>query len=398
MSANGAGRMSRALGAINSTRDEIMDQLTKDGAFVGGPSNWPECKIDPDDAESCPLSRVSSGAWQTVVPGNETRCLNGDEFTFHVRKGDEDKLIIYFAGGGACWTGTDNKLREFCEDSKFVSDGIFSDHEDNPFANYTIVQVRYCSGDAFVGDRVVESDPSLEQRGYRNVLSVIDWAGSAGLKTRQLSSFIISGSSAGSIGAQMWASALLGMFKYDRAVVLADSYAGVFPEGSQPHVFKQYNVCDKSLLNKTLQTACEIGTISLEAVFKEAIRSNPSVTFVSILSKNDVVQKAFYDLIIGSFDDVHDSIIFYDKFYGAMNEILESYIEVSSQNHKSFLVQGTQHTYLDVNYLYSTTAAGIVGLFPKGPKLTTWIADVLPAESDAMSVCYDDCDCNVACD
>jgi len=155
MSVSEAGRMSRALSAINSTRDEIMDQLTKDGAFVGGPSNWPECKVDPDDSESCPLSNVTSGAWQTVVPGNGTRCLNGDEFTFHVRKCDEDKLIIYFAGGGACWTGTDNKLREFCEDSNFVSDGIFSDHEDNPFVNYTIVQVRYCSGDAFVGDRVV---------------------------------------------------------------------------------------------------------------------------------------------------------------------------------------------------------------------------------------------------
>jgi len=238
----------------------------------------------------------------------------------------------------------------------------------------------------------------LEQRGYRNVLSVIAWAGSAGLRSRQLSSFVISGSSAGSIGAQMWASALLGMFKYDQAVVLADSYAGVFPEGSQPHVFKQYNVCDKSVLSETLQSACEMGTISLKAVFKEAILSNPSATFVSILSKNDAVQKIFYDLIIGSFDDVHDSVISYKKFYGAMNEILENYVDGSSSNHKSYLVKGVQHTYLDLNKLYSTTAAGTAGLFPKGPKLTTWITDVLHAESDAMSVCYDDCDCNVACD
>lgn len=67
-------------------------------------------------------SPLLAGEWQTIEPGGETRCATGTPYKFHVRRGDVERLMIFFNGGGACWSARD------CD----VGDAISADSSDRP--------------------------------------------------------------------------------------------------------------------------------------------------------------------------------------------------------------------------------------------------------------------------
>lgn len=43
--------------------------------------------------------------WETISPGGDTACATGTPFSFHVRRADPGRVMVYFNGGGACWSG-----------------------------------------------------------------------------------------------------------------------------------------------------------------------------------------------------------------------------------------------------------------------------------------------------
>ncbi len=48
------------------------------------------------------LEQLADG-WNTIEPGGETVCAHDDPFSFFVRRGDPNRLLVYLYGGGACW-------------------------------------------------------------------------------------------------------------------------------------------------------------------------------------------------------------------------------------------------------------------------------------------------------
>jgi hypothetical protein len=49
---------------------------------------------------------TAQGEWQIIEGGAGTQCALGDPYQFYYRPGaDDDKLMIYFQLGGACWSG-----------------------------------------------------------------------------------------------------------------------------------------------------------------------------------------------------------------------------------------------------------------------------------------------------
>ena len=82
--------------------------------------------------------------WREILPAANTVCSDGSPYSFFVRQGDPDKLLVYFQGGGACW------FRENCDPQMSPSYsirignidqanfGIFNlDNPDNPFKDHT---------------------------------------------------------------------------------------------------------------------------------------------------------------------------------------------------------------------------------------------------------------------
>merc|ERR1712151_50286 len=103
------------------------------------------------------------------------------------------------------------------------------------------------------------------------------------------------GSSAGSLGTQVWAATLLREFRYRNAAVLADSYAGIFPIGTQGPLLKSFGMCDLGLLSAVLKRSCDMETLDVQTIFEAAMHDNPQVAFASIDSKSDAIQIAFYE-------------------------------------------------------------------------------------------------------
>ena len=72
-------------------------------------------------------------------------------YAFQVIPRASDKVLVYFQGGGACWTKETTKLG-LCTTDATPSEleGIFDGADKkNKYKDFTIVQALYCSGDVW---------------------------------------------------------------------------------------------------------------------------------------------------------------------------------------------------------------------------------------------------------
>ena len=216
-------------------------------------------------SESCSLADMPKDETTLVLPGGETRCIYSysTPYAFQVVPGASDKVLLYFQGGGACWDEPSTKLG-FCttDVSPQSPVGVFDrSNIKNEFRDYTIVHAMYCSGDIFGGNVVRDYDDKegvpVTQKGFKNAEATLDWIvaqQAAGHLASTLSDLVVMGCSAGSIGAQLWGNQAVTRVKWSQAAVMPDSYAGVFPPGSQGPLI--YDFVSSSLPFSSLLHRC----------------------------------------------------------------------------------------------------------------------------------------------
>jgi Pectinacetylesterase len=147
---------------------------------------------DDDDTASSSDDDPSAGEsdWQQVVPGGDCMCSDGSQFSFWVREANPNKVLFYFQAGGACFTaemcaqdGSDGSEELYTPalgpggDPPTQWDGIFDfADERNPFADYSVVYVPYCTGDGHLGNATTEYAPGLtiQHKGYVNGTAALD--------------------------------------------------------------------------------------------------------------------------------------------------------------------------------------------------------------------------------
>ncbi|CAK0861433.1 unnamed protein product, partial [Prorocentrum cordatum] len=120
------------------------------------PEGFTTCNLSQSN---CSLADMSRDMSAMIYPGGSTRCLDSSspywsaDF-FQVVRGDPDKLVIQFQAGGACWSEATFKLGVCNRQCMPDSNGMFNRGQAaNPFKNYTIVNILYCSGDMFVSNQ-----------------------------------------------------------------------------------------------------------------------------------------------------------------------------------------------------------------------------------------------------
>jgi hypothetical protein len=124
------------------------------------------------------------------VPG--AVCANGDPTYYLYTDRGAGKLLVYFMGGGACWSkascqaGLASSLERIPYPSAHMGSpedwgGWFDASDpDNPAAGFDVVVVPYCTADAHTGDREInyagpdESPYIIRHRGYRNARLILD--------------------------------------------------------------------------------------------------------------------------------------------------------------------------------------------------------------------------------
>jgi hypothetical protein len=255
--------------------------------------------------------------------------------------------------------------------------------------------VLYCSGDLHAGDvqrdyNDDQGEPVL-QVGQANTQSVIDWVKDQQAKgnlASTLTDLSIMGCSAGSIGAQLWGPEVARQIKATSVGVVPDSYAGVFPEGTQGPLIADFGTCPwlQGKVSDDVYQACLNEEVTLQMIVGDYLEMNPSLLFSYIQSKIDDVQISFY-ITVGLFSPGTDASITPQQFYYDVNEIFSAYNK--NDNFLAYLVDGGQHCYTPNTYFYSADLSGKKGNGSQKPMMTDWTsAFPLAASESQETACY----------
>mmetsp|Transcript_20659 Transcript_20659/g.62250 ORF Transcript_20659/g.62250 Transcript_20659/m.62250 type:complete len:498 (-) Transcript_20659:157-1650(-) len=367
-----------------------------------------ECNFrHPSD---CPMRSLVKSAFTSIMPAPDqwgTHCINdSSKYMFQVYPGRSDRLLIYYQDGGACWDPLSASMpyagtKGICKQEIVEQDevGVFDKTDkSNPFRDFTIVHVNYCSGDAFTGNSVM---PWGRVAGYNNSRAALAWATSN--MDKHLKNIVIAGASAGSLGAQVWGRTLLAMFSkgqrtYEKSLVVADSYLGIFPPNTQPMILdKIFGVCSVPLGRGWHGTCGK--DLTVQEAFMQTMSLFPRVPFLVVNSKDDSTQKLFYAAI--SFTLKHQMVFLNaQQIYSAAASILGEYSKFP--NFGAFQVDGEQHMFLPeerckgpsgncTGNMYDATPEGpLAAVGHSGGILGEWLAQGLeqgrPLESRCAGV------------
>ena len=250
--------------------------------------------------------------WTTISPGGETLCAPGTPYSFHVRPAESDNLLIYFNGGGACWFGltcdvsveptTYVPLAELPHNDPRGHAGIFDlENEENPFVDYNMVFVSYCTGDVHIGGgEVTYQVPETEgmeahevtiyHNGYVNSMSALNWVFDNIENPGQI---FVTGSSAGAIASPLYAGIVAEQYPDATIIQLGDG-AGGYRAETVTGVFAAWRTAD--ILPAWFDDA-DATTFTIEDLYIETGEEFPDIEFAQYNTAEDETQYGFLGLL-----------------------------------------------------------------------------------------------------
>jgi hypothetical protein len=182
-------------------------------ALVLGACGGSQATAPPTGAQ--PI-QAPKNTW-TWVDFPDSSCGDGSATGIGVNPGDSSNVLVFMEGGGACWTYGNCFVQstlqfpprfgsaDFALFSAHSFTGVLDRNEAaNPFRDWSLVYVPYCTGDVHAGDRVWPyTDPQggahpFHHVGHRNVQAFLKRLAATFPDPPKLA---VSGSSAGGFGA-----------------------------------------------------------------------------------------------------------------------------------------------------------------------------------------------------
>ena len=197
----------------------------------------------PDPGDNGETTPIANGEWTWVEVEGST-CGNGTPGGLGIYPGDDSRLVIFFAGGGACWdtvscyvvgsavnieaTFTQQRLEQ---EVRMVENSGLLNRQDGPFGAATVAYVPYCTADLHTGDSVGSYDPLnpdrlIHHQGAVNVEAYLDYLSASYPNAQEI--FVV-GVSAGGYGAMMNHHRISQAFSGAPVHVLADGAPMVQP-------------------------------------------------------------------------------------------------------------------------------------------------------------------------
>ena len=119
------------------------------------------------------------GKWYDI-PVEGAKSSDGSEWHGIFRKGTENKVVVYFFGGGVSITPeTSEGGKEFYATTMLAQDfvaqgGIGSGMEDNPFRDWSFIVIPYATGDFHAGTGTYEGRKTVYHTGYNNYSTYLE--------------------------------------------------------------------------------------------------------------------------------------------------------------------------------------------------------------------------------
>jgi hypothetical protein len=314
---------------------------------------------------------TSSGdqGWERVVPGGDCQCWDGSEFSFWVREASPKKVVYYLESGGGFSAETCAPDRGFYK-TKITArptSGIFDfADERNPFADYSVVYVPYCTGDVHIGNATREYAPGLtvQHKGHANGGAALNQLTETFPAATEV---VVIGESAGSIAAPLYAGLVSDRLPDARITVLADA------SGSYPDVRRVHEIFANWGFGNAVPAWPENAGLTAEewspaAFFIQSGRHDPEIVF----ARHDHA----YD----------ENQVFWYPFLGipgknplSLIDANEARIEAAGVNVHSYTAPGDEHTVLGDGPFYTETV--------NGEKLVDWVTKLIDGKPVADVHC-----------
>jgi hypothetical protein len=328
----------------------------------------------PDPDATTESTAVDAAEWERVVPGGECQCSDGSEFSFWVREANPEKVLFYLPGGGACWSaetcaqdGSDGSEELYNPalgpggDPPTQWEGIFDlTNKSNPFADYSIVFVPYCTGDVFLGNATTTYADGLtvQHKGYVNGTAALDHLAAT---FPDATDVVVAGLSAGSVAAPLYGGLVSDRLPDAEITVLADG-SGAYPDD----VPAAAEIGAAWGMGNTIPDWPENAGLTAEhwmppTLFVQSGRHDPDIMFARHDYAYDHVAVLFNGLLGVAEDDVLSLI-----------DANETQVEGAGVNLLSYTAPGDEHGVLKYEKFYTEEV--------NGEKLVDWVTRLVEGQ------------------
>jgi hypothetical protein len=317
---------------------------------------------------------VYSTTWETVDAPSDCMCADGSAFHFYVREASPTKVLFYLEGGGACFSGEMCKSGSgtYSENIAPVSQltdapGILDfENPENPFADYSVVYVPYCTGDVHSGNITKDygNGVVVQHKGFVNASNALDTMIKRFPDTTQL---VVAGSSAGSFPTPVFAAMAGDQLPNADLKVFADS-SGAVPD-AMGFVVGNWGTLE------TLPDWPEIEGLTVDQftpayTFIKAAEHNPKITFL----RHDYA----FDPVLSQFAQMAG--LSPDNLVSVMRTN-ESKIEATGANVANWISPGAEHTIAVRDELYTEEMNGV--------RFIDWLTAFVNGKPEADNYCVD---------
>lgn len=251
--------------------------------------------------------------WMKIEPGGDTACARGTPFHFWAKRGGNEKLLVYFLGGGACWDAKScSEIFPYFEDKlekppQFMN-GIFDLHNpENPFLDWNIVFIPYCTGDTHWGNTVhtypgsgFHGDVEVHHKGFVNSMAAVEWIFD---KFQDPDQIFLAGDSAGGYGSLLFAPYLMEHYQESSFVQFSDSAVGISTPEFTESMLDSWNVTPN--IHPSQQEVIDRAnndprSLTTGFCYESVAKRFPEHRFVQFNTVEDKTQKFFYKSIGGA--------------------------------------------------------------------------------------------------
>jgi hypothetical protein len=329
-----------------------------------------------------------SNGWHELFPGGATTCSRGSTYAFLFRKGTENKVVINFEGGGACW----NQLTCSIADAIFkdnvqgthdgfvagYSEGIFDhDNEAHPFKDWHHLYIPYCTGDIHIGNASVtygagDDAFEIQHKGSVNASAALDWLYE---NVDDPEKVFVTGCSAGSYGSAFWVPFVTQQYPDAAVYQMGDSGCGVITQSFLNDSFPVWNA-EQNLpewIEGLDPAEINLSDLTIADYYIRVATHYPDQFFSQFTSLFDNNQ-AFYFKAMGGGDDNDWSLV--------MREYILQILE-DAPNFKVYIGPGDAHCIIPYPEFFTIKVNDVL--------LTDWIKDVV-SDKDVDNQLCTDCD------
>jgi hypothetical protein len=381
----------------NATAGDIEGRVN---AIVGDVVQNTVVSPNVDDAQFTTISPTGS----TAYLGHQFTpvCMNGSPYHYFVKRGSVNKLLVYYQGGGACWEQLtcsvpvcDTNVNPSSSDNPNNQNVGFADRSNpaNPFRDWNVVFVPYCSCDIHFGDAAQDYPLHVEHRGYHNARVVEKWAREHFVNPEVV---FVTGSSAGAYGAWFHAPLLHRVWPASQFDVLADAGNGVVTQSFLDDEFPNWNFAanlpdDIPGLTDVLTNGT--GIPGYTEVIADFFPRTRWAHYSSAYDGGFGGQTGFYNVMLNNNDPIQ--ALFWWNASCAFNQVMRTQAIATAaarpDNYRYYIGTGSRHTMWGSNKVYTDTTGGV-------PTLVDWVNGMLAGSAAWTNVECANCGLTLAGD